>query len=70
MLFDALGRGLTYNPGPSGRRFTNYDRKGSNLPLHDDLRLLRRHTYTILPNGHMVKVPAALKQKVCTLRSA
>ncbi len=64
MVSEALGRGLTYKPWPCGRRFTNYDRKGSILTLPDYLRLVRGHTYTILPNGRMVKVPAALKQKV------
>jgi hypothetical protein len=64
MVSEALGRGLTYKPGSCGYRFTNYDRKGTILRLPDDRRLVRGHTYTILPNGRMVKVPAALKQKV------
>ena len=64
MVSAALGRGRSYKPGFYGYRFTNYDRKGSILTLPDDLRLVRGHTYTILPNGRMVKVPPALKQKV------
>ena len=64
MVSEALGKGLTYKPGPCGRRFTNYDRKGAIWRLPDDRRLVRGHTYTILPTGRMVKVPTALKQKV------
>jgi len=64
MVEAALGKGQTYKPGPCAYRFTNYDRKGAIWRLPDDERLQRGYTYTILPDGRMVKVPASLKQKV------
>ena len=62
MVAAALGRGQTYKPGPCAHRFTNYDRKGAIWRLPDDERLVRGYTYSVLPDGRMVKVPAALKQ--------